>query len=206
MTKLIIEDDKGNLYVYRDADVSIDWEADPIDRESIWPISPFSSRPRSASTTISASTRSPAVRVDSSASESTRLAALGLGEDMKLVRRGKEIAFYEIQKGDRVRVEWNFPNDDITYTREEVADRPDSIHPPAFGAKVYLLERAPFKLPTTPGSVVRVETVEDCDGAADYVLGLDRLWRGGENGSTFHEDYFEGHFDGDPQILVGGES
>ena len=206
MTKLIIEDDKGNTHVLPDADVTIEWETDndPADR---WIARPLFARPAYGKTLVAASTHSPMTTLSLDASESDRLAALGFGEDMKLVRRGKEIDPDDVRKGDRIRLEWTY-DDGTILAREETSrrnGRPSDS--PILGdkRKVYLLERAPFKLPTTPGAVVRVETDEDCDGAADYVLDLGGVWRGGENGSAFNADTFEDHFDGDPQILVGGD-
>lgn len=202
MTKLIIEDDKGNTHVLPDADVTIEWETDndPADR---WIARPLFTRPAYGKTLVAASTHSPMTTLSLDASESDRLAALGFGEDMKLVRRGKEIDPDDVRKGDRIRLEWTY-DDGTILAREETSRR--NGRPSESPILVYLLERAPFKLPTTPGAVVRVETDEDVDGAADYVLDLGGVWRGGENGSAFNAEHFEEHFDGDPQILVGGES
>ena len=205
MAKLGIEDDQGRTHVLHDAEVTIEWETDRDLTEVQWP-SPWFTRPSGGKTIVAASTRSPMTSLPDS-SESDRLAALGFGEDMKLVRRGKEIDPDDVRKGDRIRLEWTY-GDGTTIAREETARRNGHTSYPyqsSIERRVYLLERAPFKLPTTPGAVVRVETDEDCDGAADYVLDLGGVWRGGESGSKFHEDDFENHFDGDPQILVGGD-
>ena len=209
MAKLIIEDDKGNTHVLPNAEVTLDWKAD-VDPlvETRWLAHPLFTRPSGGKTVVAASTHSPMTTLSLDASESDRLAALGFGEDMKLVRQGSRIDRADVRKGDRIRLEWTY-DDGTTVAREETA-RYSGPTPYASQSdveqKVYLLERAPFKLPTTPGAVVRVETDEDCDGAADYVLDLGGVWRGGENGSRFYADTFEEHFDGDPQILVGGES
>lgn len=205
MAKFIVLDDRGNTHVLSDAEVEINWEADVDPAETRWPVSPWCA-PRFGTSRVSGSSRVPMVTLNADASEADRLKALGFGEDMKLVRRGSQIDPADIRKGDRIRVEWSH-DDGTTLAREETArcngysytSTPDQ-------RRIYLLERAPFKLPTTPGAVVRVETDEDMEGAAEYVLSSDRIWRGGENGSKFHEDYFEAHFDGDPQILVDGES
>lgn len=207
MTKLFVINDNGSAYIYPDAQVTIDWESD-FDAPPVFPYTSSTlSRRNSGKTVIAASTHCPSTRLSADAPEDVRLAALGFGEDMKLVRRGKEIAVSDIRKGDRIRIEWTY-SDGSVLSREETSPRDGYVYPGSANRRtVYLLERAPFKLPTTPGSVIRVETDEDCDGAAEYVLSSDRIWRGGENGSKFHEDYFEDHFDGDPQILVaGGES
>lgn len=209
MAKLIIEDDKGNTHVLPNAEVTLDWKAD-VDPlvETRWLAHPLFTRPSGGKTVAAASTHSPMTTLSLDASESDRLKALGFGEDMKLVRQGTPIAPADIRKGDRIRIEWIY-DDGTTLTREEIARCDGYVYTSTSTPdqrRIYLLERAPFKLPTTPGAVVRVETDEDCDGAAEYVLSSDRIWRGGENGSKFHEDYFEEHFDGDPQILVGGES
>ena len=207
MTKLIIEDDQGRTHILHDADVTIEWETDNDPAADRWLARPLFARPSYGKTLVAASTRSPMTTLPTG-SESERLEALGFGEDMKLVRRGKEIDPDDVRKGDRIRLEWTY-DDGTILAREETSrrnGRPSDS--PILGdkRKVYLLERAPFKLPTTPGAVVRVETDEDVDGAADYVLDLGGVWRGGENGSRFYADTFEEHFDGDPQILVGGES
>ena len=207
MSKLIVIGDNGSAYIYPDAQVTIDWESD-FDAPPVFPYTASTLfRRNSGKTVIAASTLSPSTRLSADASEAERLAAFGFGEDMKLVRQGSRIDRADVRKGDRIRIEWTY-DDGTTLAREETA-RYNGPTPYASQSdveqKVYLLERAPFELPTTPGAVVRVETDEDCDGAAEYVLGLDRVWRGGESGSKFHEDYFEDHFDGDPQILVGGD-
>lgn len=210
MAKLIIEDDKGNTHVLPDADVTFEWESDPdaSDPAARWLARPLFARPSYGKTLVAASTHSPMTTLSLDASESERLEALGFGEDMKLVRQGTPIAPADIRKGDRIRIEWIY-DDGTTLTREEIARCDGYVYTSTSTPdqrRIYLLERAPFKLPTTPGAVVRVETDEDVDGAADYVLDLGGVWRGGENGSRFYADTFEEHFDGDPQILVGGES
>ena len=212
MAKLIIIDDKGNTHVLPDADVTFEWESDrdAFDPAARWTARPLFARPSYGKTVVAASTHSPMTTISLDASEADRLAALGFGEDMKLVRQGSRIDPDDVRKGDRIRIEFTH-DDGTTIAREETARRNGSpshvLYPYQSGIerRVYLLERAPFKLPTTPGAVVRVETDEDCDGAADYVLDLGGVWRGGESGSKFHEDDFEDHFDGDPQILVGGD-
>ena len=209
MTKLIIIDDKGNTHVLPDAEVTFEWESAPDDSDPAdrWLARPLFARPSYGKTVVAASTHSPMTTISLDASEADRLKAFGFGEDMKLVRQGSRIDRADVRKGDRIRIEWTY-DDGTILAREETA-RYSGPTPYASQSdveqKVYLLERAPFKLPTTPGSVVRVETDEDCDGAAEYVLGLDHIWRGGESGSKFHEDDFEDHFDGDPQILVDGD-
>ena len=208
MAKLILIGDDDSAYIYPDAEVTIDWESDIVDGPDRWMTRPRFPRPHSGKTVLAASTLSPSTHLSADAPEADRLAAFGFGEDMKLVRRGKEIDPDDVRKGDRIRLEWTY-DDGTILAREETSrrnGRPSDS--PILGdkRKVYLLERAPFKLPTTPGAVVRVETDEDCDGAADYVLDLGGVWRGGENGSAFNADTFEEHFDGDPQILVDGES
>lgn len=208
MAKLILIGDNDSADILHDVRATIDWESD-FDAPSVFPYTSSTLfRRNSGKTVLAASTHSPSTHLSADASEAERLAAFGFGDDMKLVRRGKEIDRADVRKGDRIRIEWTY-DDGTTLAREETA-RYNGPTPYASQSdveqKVYLLERAPFKLPTTPGAVVRVETDEDCDGAADYVLDLGGVWRGGESGSKFHEDYFEEHFDGDPQILVGGES
>lgn len=208
MSKLILIDDEGHTYVFPDAQVTIEWESD-FDAPSVFPYTSSTLfRRNSGRTVIAASTHSPSTHLSADAPEADRLKALGFGEDMKLVRRGKEIDPADVREGDRIRIEWTY-GDGTTLAREETVRRNGHTSYPyqsGIERRVYLLERAPFKLPTTPGAVVRVETDEDCDGAADYVLDLGGVWRGGENGSAFNADTFEEHFDGDPQILVGGES
>ena len=208
MAKLILISDNGSADILHDVRATIDWESDIVDDPDRWRTRLRFPRPNSGKTVVAASTHCPTVHLSADASEAERLAALGFGEDMKLVRQGSRIDRADVRKGDRIRIEWTY-DDGTTLAREETA-RYSGPTPYASQSdveqKVYLLERAPFKLPTTPGAVVRVETDEDCDGAADYVLDLGGVWRGGENGSTFDAKYFEEHFDGDPQILVGGES
>lgn len=206
MAKLILIGDDDSAYIYPDAEVTIDWESDIVDAPPVFPYTSSTLfRRNSGKTVLAASTLSPSTHLSADAPEADRLAAFGFGEDMKLVHRGSPVDLADIRKGDRIRIEWTY-DDGAVLSREETAPRNgyaylgESEH-----RSIYLLERAPFKLPTTPGSVVRVETDEDCDGAAEYVLSSDRIWRGGESGSKFHEDYFEDHFDGDPQILVGGD-
>lgn len=208
MAKLILISDNDSADILHDVRATIDFESD-FDAPSVFPYTSSTLfRPNSGKTVLAASTHCPMVHLSADASEAERLAALGFGEDMKLVRQGSRIDRADVRKGDRIRIEWTY-DDGTTLAREETA-RYNGPTPYASQSdveqKVYLLERAPFKLPTTPGSVIRVETDEDCDGAADYVLDLGGVWRGGENGSAFNADTFEEHFDGDPQILVGGES
>lgn len=208
MAKLILIGDDDSAYIYPDAEVTIDWESDIVDDPDRWMTRLRFPRPNSGKTVLAASTHSPSTHLSADAPEADRLAAFGFGEDMKLVRRGKEIDPDDVRKGDRIRLEWTY-DDGTTLAREETVRRNGHTSYPyqsGIERRVYLLERAPFKLPTTPGAVVRVETDEDCDGAADYVLDLGGVWRGGENGSAFNADTFEEHFDGDPQILVDGES
>ena len=207
MAKLILIGDDDSAYIYPDAEVTIDWESDIVDGPDRWMTRPRFPRPHSGKTVLAASTHSPSTHLSADAPEADRLKAFGFGEDMKLVRQGSRIDRADVRKGDRIRIEWTH-EDGTTLAREETA-RYSGPTPYASQSdveqKVYLLERAPFKLPTTPGAVVRVETDEDVDGAADYVLDLGGVWRGGESGSKFHEDDFEDHFDVDPQILVGGD-
>lgn len=208
MAKLILIGDNDSADILHDVRATIDWESDIVDDPDRWMTRPRFLRPHSGKTVVAASTHCPMVHLPADASEAERLAAFGFGDDMKLVRRGKEIDRADVRKGDRIRIEWAY-DDGTILAREETA-RYSGPTPYASQSdveqKVYLLERAPFKLPTTPGAVVRVETDEDVDGAADYVLDLGGVWRGGENGSAFNAEHFEEHFDGDPQILVGGES
>lgn len=207
MAKLILIDDRGHTHVLPNAQATIDWESD-FDAPPVFPYTSSTLfRRNSGKTLVAASTHSPMTTLSLDASEADRLKAFGFGEDMKLVRQGSRIDRADVRKGDRIRLEWTY-DDGTILAREETA-RYSGPTPYASQSdveqKVYLLERAPFKLPTTPGAVVRVETDEDVDGAADYVLDLGGVWRGGESGSKFHEDDFEDHFDGDPQILVGGD-
>lgn len=205
MAKLILIGDNDSADILHDVRATIDWESDIVDDPDRWMTRPRFLRPHSGKTVVAASTHCPMVHLPADASEAERLAAFGFGDDMKLVPRGKEIAPADVLKGDRIRIEWTYPDGSVL-SREETSPRNGYVYPgSAEQRSIYLLERAPFKLPTTPGSVVRVETDEDCDGAAEYVLSSDRIWRGGENGSKFHEDDFEDHFDGDPQILVAGD-
>ena len=207
MAKLILIDDRGLTHVLPDVEATLDWESDIVDDDlpARWMTRPRFPRPHSGKTVLAASTRSPMTTISPDASEADRLKALGFGDDMKLVRQEKKIAPADVREGDRIRIEWTYPDGSVL-SREETAPRGgyaylgESEH-----RSIYLLERAPFKLPTTPGSVVLVETDGDCEGPAEYVLDLGGVWRGGESGSKFHEDYFEDHFDGDPQILVGGD-
>ena len=207
MAKLVLLSDNGSADILHDVRATIDWESDIVDDPDRWMTRLRFPRPNSGKTVVAASTHCPMVHLSADASEAERLAAFGFGEDMKLVRQGSRIDRADVRKGDRIRIEWTY-DDGTTLAREETA-RYNGPTPYASQSdveqKVYLLERAPFELPTTPGAVVRVETDEDCDGAADYVLDLGGVWRGGENGSKFHEDDFEDHFDGDPQILVDGD-
>lgn len=208
MAKLILIGDNDSADILHDVRATIDFESD-FDAPPVFPYTSSTLfRRNSGKTVVAASTHCPMVHLSADASEAERLAAFGFGEDMKLVRQGSRIDRADVRKGDRIRIEWTH-EDGTTLAREETA-RYSGPTPYASQSdveqKVYLLERAPFKLPTTPGSVVRVETDEDCDGAADYVLDLGGVWRGGENGSAFNAEHFEEHFDGDPQILVGGES
>ena len=207
MAKLILISDNDSADILHDVRATIDWESD-FDAPSVFPYTSSTLfRRNSGKTVLAASTHSPSTHLSADASEAARLAAFGFGEDMKLVRRGKEIDPDDVRKGDRIRTEWTY-DDGTILAREETArysgPRPSGER--TDHRSIYLLERAPFELPTTPGAVVRVETDEDCDGAADYVLDLGGVWRGGENGSAFNADTFEEHFDGDPQILVGDES
>ena len=209
MAKLVLLSDNGSADILHDVRATIDWESD-FDAPSVFPYtsSTLFPRPNSGKTVVAASTHCPMVHLSADASEAERLAAFGFGEDMKLVRQGSRIDPDDVRKGDRIRIEWTYGGG-TTLAREETSrrnGRPSYPYQSGIERRVYLLERAPFKLPTTPGAVVRVETDEDCDGAADYVLDLGGVWRGGENGSAFNADTFEEHFDGDPQILVGGES
>lgn len=209
MAKLILIGDNGSADILHDVRATIDWESDIVDDPDRWMTRPRFPRPNSGKTVVAASTHCPMVHLSADASEAERLAAFGFGEDMKLVRQGSRIDPDDVRKGDRIRIEWTY-GDGTTLAREETVRRNGHTSYPyqsGIERRVYLLERAPFKLPTTPGAVVRVETDEDCDGAADYVLDLGGVWRGGENGSAFNAEHFEDHFDGDPQILVdGGES
>ena len=209
MAKLVLLSDNGSADILHDVRATIDWESDIVDDPDRWMTRPRFPRPNSGKTVVAASTHCPMVHLSADASEADRLKAFGFGEDMKLVRQGSRIDRADVRKGDRIRIEWTY-DDGTILAREETA-RYSGPTPYASQSdveqKVYLLESAPFKLPTTPGAVVRVETDEDCDGAADYVLDLGGVWRGGENGSAFNAEHFEDHFDGDPQILVdGGES
>ena len=207
MAKLILIGDDDSAYIYPDAEVTIDWESDIVDGPDRWMTRPRFPRPNSGKTVVAASTHCPMVHLPADASEAERLAAFGFGDDMKLVRQGSRIDPDDVRKGDRIRIEWTY-GDGTTLAREETVRRNGHTSYPyqsGIERRVYLLERAPFKLPTTPGAVVRVETDEDCDGAADYVLDLGGVWRGGENGSAFNAEHFEDHFDGDPQILVAGD-
>ena len=207
MAKLILIGDNGSADILHDVRVTIDWESD-FDAPPVFPYSSSTLlRRNSGKTVVAASTHCPMVHLPADASEAERLAAFGFGEDMKLVRQGSRIDPDDVRKGDRIRIEWTY-GDGTTLAREETVRRNGHTSYPyqsGIERRVYLLERAPFKLPTTPGAVVRVETDEDCDGAADYVLDLGGVWRGGENGSAFNAEHFEDHFDGDPQILVAGD-
>lgn len=100
--------------------------------------------------------------------------------DLKAIKRGRRIAKSEIRKGDLIRVKDHgepIPGERDYKTLEYVATEDgDGSYRHNPGEKFYLLDRPKPKLPTAPGSVVKVRVPGY--GVKHIVLGKDRLWRG----------------------------